>query len=291
MRAAIRRVTIVGAAVSAALFAFTPGAGAACTGADLPYSAANEAAIVGAVTCMVNNERVARGLPAVSAQSQLATAARAHSADMAANNYFDHNSQDGTKFSARLTTAGYSWIAAGENIAAGYRTATAVMTGWMASKGHCENILSGAFDELGVGVASGSGTYGVYWTQDFGRRSGSAAQSTAASGCPYKSLVEGTGPNDPTPTCGAAQSPTLKITSLRRVKGGKLRVKGSVAPDGCCQSVRFTIKRGSKTQKTTRSFCGTSFNELLRIPKARGKIRVTVRLGIDGPSAKRTLKA
>ena len=279
------------AACTAALLAFAPGAGAACAGADLSYSLANEDAIVSAVNCMVNDERVARGLPAVSAQSQLATAARAHSADMAANNYFDHNSQDGTKFSARLTAAGYSWIAAGENIAAGYRTAKAVMTGWMASKGHCENILSGAFSELGVGVASGSGSYGVYWTQDFGRRSGSAVQSSAASGCPFKSLVESPGPSSPATACGAAQSPTLRITSLRRAKGGKVRVKGSVAPDGCCQSMRFTVKRGAKTLKSTRAFCGTTFNEKLRIPKARGKIRVTVSLGVDGPSARRTLKA
>ncbi|HEY8664738.1 MAG TPA: CAP domain-containing protein [Propionibacteriaceae bacterium] len=44
-----------------------------------------------------------------------------------------------------------------------------VMASWMNSAGHRANILNCALTELGVGYATG-GTYGSYWTQDFGTR-------------------------------------------------------------------------------------------------------------------------
>jgi uncharacterized protein YkwD len=108
-------------------------------------------------------------VPALAWNAQLTSAARLHSADMGAKNYFSHTSLDGTAFSERITRAGYVWRTAGENIAAGYGTPAAVVDGWMDSFGHCENIMSGAFTDLGVGYASVPGsTYGDYWTQDFG---------------------------------------------------------------------------------------------------------------------------
>jgi uncharacterized protein YkwD len=100
----------------------------------------------------------------------LRTAARLHSQDMAAQNYFSHTSLDGRTFSQRLTNAGYAgafpW---GENIAAGQPTPEAVMDAWMASTGHCTNIMNGSYRAIGVGYAFRAGTtYGHYWTQDFG---------------------------------------------------------------------------------------------------------------------------
>jgi uncharacterized protein YkwD len=65
------------------------------------------------------------------------------------------------------------WHALGENIAAGVPLATpdAVVAGWLASPGHCVNILSPDFTEIGVGLATVDGSpYGVYWTQDFAGR-------------------------------------------------------------------------------------------------------------------------
>lgn len=57
-------------------------------------------------------------------------------------------------------------------IAAGYTTPAAVVNGWMMSPGHCMNIMSGNFKEIGVGYAYNSmSSYKHYWTQDFGRRS------------------------------------------------------------------------------------------------------------------------
>ncbi len=63
---------------------------------------------------------------------------------------------------------GYAYESA-ENIAAGYSTPAAVMTGWMNSAGHKADILDCANQALGVGIGHG-GRYGTYWTQDFGSR-------------------------------------------------------------------------------------------------------------------------
>jgi uncharacterized protein YkwD len=61
---------------------------------------------------------------------------------------------------------GHGWA---ENVAAGYRTARAVMTGWMNSAGHRANIVNCRYRAIGVGVAR-AGDGGLYWTQDLGGR-------------------------------------------------------------------------------------------------------------------------
>lgn len=120
------------------------------------------------VTTLVNSERSKAGCGPVGANSQLDTAALRHSQDMAAKDYFDHNSPDGKDPGDRITAAGYRWTTYGENIARGQQTAAQVMDGWMKSPGHRANILNCAFKEIGVGVHEGSG--GPWWTQAFGAR-------------------------------------------------------------------------------------------------------------------------
>lgn len=110
----------------------------------------------------------------------LTIAARAHSADMAARNFFDHLNPDGQNPTQRAVAAGYSG-SAGENIAAGYSTIDAVHKAWLESVEHRKNVLSlwGNFDDafhyddFGPGVAMGvGGTYNNYFTEEFGVRSG-----------------------------------------------------------------------------------------------------------------------
>jgi len=102
--------------------------------------------------------------------SALRDAARLHSEDMGANNYFSHDSLDGRDFVDRILDAGYDMNGpVGENIAAGQNTPQAAVQGWMDSDGHCANIMNASFDEIGVGYAyDASSTYRHYWTQDFG---------------------------------------------------------------------------------------------------------------------------
>jgi uncharacterized protein YkwD len=118
------------------------------------------------VLSLVNVERAKAGCSAVTADAKLTAAARGHSSDMAVNNYFSHDTQQGVSFATRITNAGYTWSSAGENIAWGQGTAAAVMKDWMNSSGHRANILNCGFKNLGVGLAYDSKRR-PYWTQDF----------------------------------------------------------------------------------------------------------------------------
>ncbi|MEV0675693.1 CAP domain-containing protein [Actinosynnema sp. NPDC050436] len=115
---------------------------------------------------LTNGERAANGCPALAVDERLDRAARGHSEDMAAQNYFDHRSKDGRTFADRIKAAGHPSPGA-ENIAAGQRTPEEVVKGWMESPGHRANILNCKLTSLGVGMAHG-GSYGTYWTQNFG---------------------------------------------------------------------------------------------------------------------------
>ena len=103
--------------------------------------------------------------------SRLAQAAAAHSQDMATKNYFSHTSPTGSTMVSRINATGYTWSTIGENIAAGYATVNAVVDGWMASDGHCANLMNPNFKDVALAcVASSTSTYRSYWTLDLGRQ-------------------------------------------------------------------------------------------------------------------------
>jgi uncharacterized protein YkwD len=111
--------------------------------------------------------------PPVTMNANLRCSARVHSKDMGDNNFFDHTSQtNGTNPGQRMSSAGYNWVTWSENIAAGNSGAQQTMNQWLGSTtGHCENLMSPSFDELGVGYYNApSAQYNHYWTQNFGRQ-------------------------------------------------------------------------------------------------------------------------
>jgi uncharacterized protein YkwD len=96
----------------------------------------------------------------------LFSAAARHSEDMARNDYFSHTGRDGRSPGDRVSAEGYSWRVAGENIAAGQASVSAVMSAWLASPGHCENLMRREYTDVGVAciVAPSGSTYSRYWT-------------------------------------------------------------------------------------------------------------------------------
>lgn len=121
---------------------------------------------------LVNQERWNNGkLPPLKRNTLLDLAARYHAKDMRDDNYFQHDTYDGyggTQFVCSWSTRIKNWYASGgENIAWGYSTPAAVMSGWMGSSGHKANILSTGYREIGVGYFTGS-----LWVQDFATKSG-----------------------------------------------------------------------------------------------------------------------
>lgn len=118
------------------------------------------------VVQLTNQERAKYGLKPLVADWELARVARYKSADMRDRNYFSHTSPTyGSPFDM-MKNFGISYRSAGENIAAGQRTAQEVVTAWMNSEGHRKNILSTGYTHIGVGYAQG-GSKQHYWTQMF----------------------------------------------------------------------------------------------------------------------------
>ncbi|RHW41651.1 sporulation protein [Neobacillus notoginsengisoli] len=115
------------------------------------------------VVSLTNQERAKAGLPALKIDTALSKMAREKSRDMSANGYFDHNSPTyGSPFDM-MKKFGITYSYAGENIAMGQRTPQEVVTAWMNSEGHRQNILNPNFTHIGVGhIAQGN-----YWTQEF----------------------------------------------------------------------------------------------------------------------------
>lgn len=102
--------------------------------------------------------------PALTWNTQLETAAYRHTSDMAKNKFFSHYAPDGSRGGVRLERAGYRWKTYGENIGQGFKTEKEMLNGWLASPGHCKNIMSKTFKEMGVARV------GTLWTQEFGSR-------------------------------------------------------------------------------------------------------------------------
>ncbi len=106
--------------------------------------------------------------PPLSASRELSEAAANHARDMARKNYFDHRGADGSQPKDRVQRAGYQPRLTGENIALGPESAEEVVAGWLASPGHCANIMDSRFQNIGVGLATGKGRGKIYWVQTFG---------------------------------------------------------------------------------------------------------------------------
>jgi uncharacterized protein YkwD len=88
---------------------------------------------------------------------------------MARRNYFSHTGKDRSDPGRRAQRAGYRWTQIGENIAAGQGSPEDVVAGWLASPGHCANIMGRDFREMGAAYAIGRDSEaGIYWTQMFG---------------------------------------------------------------------------------------------------------------------------
>jgi uncharacterized protein YkwD len=142
----------------------TTAASAAPKPSSTPKATATASGVVARIVELVNAERSKVGCSALTLNTTLTKVAQAHSEDMALHQNMSHSGSDGSSPGDRITSAGYTWSAYGENVAYGYATPEQVMAGWMASPGHKANILNCTFKEIGVGLAQPNS----YWTQDFG---------------------------------------------------------------------------------------------------------------------------
>ncbi|MEU5695141.1 CAP domain-containing protein [Actinosynnema sp. NPDC020468] len=142
------------------------GTSAAANAATTPATAASYEA---QVLTLTNQERAKVGCAALTANTQLATAAKAHNDEMAKTGTMTHAGVNGSTPATRIEAAGYVWKMAGENVAYGQKTPTQVMTDWMNSPAHKANLLNCGYKDLGVAYTTDAKGR-AYWTQNFGSR-------------------------------------------------------------------------------------------------------------------------
>src|SRR3954454_12348737 len=123
---------------------------------------------------LINADRAAEGLAPLVIDQELDAAADAHTADMLANDYFEHDSQDGRSPGDWIEAAGYDARGWGENIAwvsddngvVDPAEVERLHANLMNSEGHRANLMDEDFTEVGLGRKAEGGK--AMLTEDFG---------------------------------------------------------------------------------------------------------------------------
>jgi len=102
-----------------------------------------------------NAERAKSLEPALKLNDKLNQAAYLKVQDMFADQYWAHNSPDGTAPWKWFGDVSYNYNSAGENLAKNFTTTSAAMAAWMASDGHRANILNADYREVGFAMMDG----------------------------------------------------------------------------------------------------------------------------------------
>jgi uncharacterized protein YkwD len=156
-------LSLIAVAAAWMLVASAPASAADCGPVDTQVTGLNEAQMESSITCLINDERSSYGLQPVTANSDLRQAAVSHSNEMINQGYFEHTSPSGLTFTDRIESTGYmqgarTWTV-GENLVWGtgpLSTPQALVTAWMNSAPHRENLLRPAFREIGLAALAGT---------------------------------------------------------------------------------------------------------------------------------------
>lgn len=116
---------------------------------------------------LLNQDRLAHGLPALSPDPELSRIARIKSQDMKENRYFAHTSPTYGNAASMLSSFGYAYQGVGENIAH-HATVEKAQAAFMSSSGHRQNILGSQWKKVGIGICIDANGF-IYATQLFVR--------------------------------------------------------------------------------------------------------------------------
>ncbi|KAK9759867.1 hypothetical protein K7432_016660 [Basidiobolus ranarum] len=113
--------------------------------------------------CLINRERVSRGLNPLILNGDLGEDAQHHSQSQADRRQMTHNRSDRPDMGDVARSRGYNYRTRAENVAAGDQTEEQVVYKWMHSEVHRRNILTPSFTHAGTGFDP----RGNYWTMEF----------------------------------------------------------------------------------------------------------------------------
>lgn len=125
----------------------------------------------------VNEQRTLRNITTLSTNSKLSWAAQYKADDMQARHYFAHKDPDGNFIWNKIVEAGYApYSQLGENLAIEFYDTESLVSAWMNSPTHRENLLNQGFKDQGMGLSLGAPSQGQYYSaiaNTFGSLSGS----------------------------------------------------------------------------------------------------------------------
>lgn len=104
----------------------------------------------------INGIRQGNNLSPLSLNQKLSSAASGKASDMLSKNYWAHFAPDGSTSPWQfIKGAGYNYLYAGENLAKGFTNSSDVVTAWMNSPTHRDNILSSKYKDIGFAIVEG----------------------------------------------------------------------------------------------------------------------------------------
>jgi uncharacterized protein YkwD len=129
---------------------------------------------------LLNSERALYRLAPVRPNSSLKRAARAHNIAMANRNSMSHQLPGELSLGTRISSTGYHWRAAGENL--GFNTDWSLGGALLLQRmmfgekppndGHRRNILNATYRDVGLDVYVDARHHKIWLTEEFGRASG-----------------------------------------------------------------------------------------------------------------------
>ncbi|MBH0116515.1 cell wall-binding repeat-containing protein [Salinibacterium sp. NG253] len=146
--------------------------GVLASGLALSTPSPAEAAGESTILSLVNEARAAEGLGPLKLNSSLSSVSSKWAYQMAANGAMTHN----PSYSSQIPSG---WTRAGENVARGWPSATAVHDAWMDSAGHRANIM-GDYTDIGIAFVTSGGT--TWAVENFGKYGASVPDITLPSG-------------------------------------------------------------------------------------------------------------
>ncbi|MDP3973494.1 MAG: CAP domain-containing protein [Candidatus Daviesbacteria bacterium] len=105
---------------------------------------------------LTNIERQKAGLPPISENSALDQAAALKAQNMFSENYWAHFAPSGKSPWDFISSSGYKFVYAGENLAKNFYSSDDVVVAWMNSPTHRDNLLNPKYKDIGIAVVNGT---------------------------------------------------------------------------------------------------------------------------------------
>lgn len=121
---------------------------------------------------LTNQKREESGLQSLKLNEELSKAAEEKAKDMLANDYWSHNNPQGKSPWDFIISSNYKYLYAGENLAKDFANSDGVVSAWMKSPTHRENILQDKYEDVGFAVLNGrlNGEETTLVVQMFGKK-------------------------------------------------------------------------------------------------------------------------